>query len=256
MYDVTGQQAVPNPASNDFTPLNLAYSRGESITPRTRNVQADKSTKTREHSVKPPVPLRPKSITKNSESPRTQQHKVQDQHTDQRQTTPIREQRLPPKHAQLSNLGSKATIHSYQHKDSQPTHSTTDIVLPPPPQFQEGNICTALAADQPSYGDYELLSEDSTYNCNIHPTVPPRASSRVHSINQTNYHHRIPVDQLETRIHDNLTVSSQSKENEVKPAVSARRYVYPAHINGYSNSNNMYKHSTHISHHHQYSTEL
>ncbi|KAF6019722.1 hypothetical protein EB796_021950 [Bugula neritina] len=135
-------------------------------------------------------------------------------------------------------------------------NNTNDIVLPPPPQFQENT--TPLAAQYPSYGDYEVLSPDASYQFNGHPLTPP---SYV-PYNQYNYHQKIAVDQLGNSLNEKLMFSKEHNSSSTNnntgltysPLVSHNINGFPTQSWHYDSKSPGRGHT--VSHHHQYSTEL
>lgn len=275
---------IPN---NDFTPLTTACDHNTLPTPRGRPPVRSKPVLSRSHSQserdyrqRPQVPQRPQTAQRNNNNstsnievkekgpapkpkvrPRgksvdrmtTERRKVYDTYVQPPQPTIQSKKIVPPPRMPKPQM-TKSTTHQRIQKPQdksnyQCAESTTDIVLPPPLEFQEPT--SVLATDKPSYGDYELLSPEAQYErCVLHPTLPrnSQADSNL-TYNQMRYHQN-----LHSSNSDSSTNSSvNSPGNGYK---QADRY------NGHSpNDLNMYKHNpnyarTLINHRHQYSTEL
>lgn len=269
-------RAVPTPAThNDFTPLKLACPR-DGATPSPRPATAKpvssvhRSMKPNEYQVKPPVPSRPKKFTDDQHN---LNHGLQDVTMTERLAVPANERlavpaaerlaipvaerlavpaepKVPPKRAPFHKTKETVVIPQSSENSHAGQFRTNDIVLPPPPQFQEGS---GLPNQQPSYGDYELLSPDSSYPCNVKPTVTSRRSP---SVTQNGYHHRVAVDQLQTNLRDKLNVASKSN----KPQTNVNGLGYsPYYSNGLSSHDTRSKanqRTRFVSHQCQYSTEL
>lgn len=272
-----------NSSNNDFTPLQLACSDGGGGAPlrslsrsQSSTTNATSNTRHLKQSPKPPVPQRSKkpAIVENPSH-----LKFREQTSNQPQniapnyesTIPSREKRIPVKRVSVQSpqeqtitvtpkrYGNKPAAAERSHiKQSETAEgvSTGEIVLPPPPEFQE-ITATPLSTPYPSYGDYELLSSDAQYEYPVN-TLPPFSNNlKINSKNEEQYNGSLVTQQLETMFTDSVKVTPYTK-----PHAKIRNYGYSTtnKVNGFSAS--MYRgavnqeNTQYASPHYQYSTEL
>lgn len=231
---------MPSPGATCSKPVSAI--RTHSVKPQANN--------------KPPVPLRPRKPVTNNGEIRTLQQTAVVSHGVQ-STTPLREPKIPPK--RITTYNTKDALQSPRLPINS-NDCADDIVLPPPPEFQGGTGSSAILNEQPSYGDYELLSPDSSYHCNIHPIASPRSLPQTHANNQNSYH-RIAVENLQRNLRDNLKASSPeyTKTNSSQPSGKGLKYPPPyshSRPNDIRNNTRENLRTNFINHRHQYSTEL
>ncbi|XP_067950187.1 uncharacterized protein [Watersipora subatra] len=182
---------------------------------------------------KPPVPHRTKKPVANSSD--TFKRPSDFRHVFNEQTIEVEHRSLPTyKTGYPPPMGSDP---SNQRKDYSSTNFTmsqvlSDIVLPPP-EFQEGNG-SALATQQPSYGDYEVLLQDCV--------IPSPALSQAHH----------NAGNLMTPFKDSASVKQQ---NTTRTQSTNQLVGNPhGHSSGMRSHNRKFVAAAY--HQHQYSTEL
>lgn len=103
-------------------------------------------------------------------------------HADNNHNQIVPPPRLKKPHA--TTLPSKLT-NPKEVTTSNTSYFSTDIVLPPPAEFMGST--THLATNQPSYGDYELLSPEAQYEkCDLHPTLSTQSTTESNHIYNKN----------------------------------------------------------------------
>lgn len=265
--DTSIQSKATSPSSSDFTPLKLACYNKETRKSQEREITPSK----------PPVPVRSKKLVlKDNQKLLTSVEKTNPNYEKTAATNNVLNisapksaqektlappPRLIPIKVNCNSSGSSSTSSVTTVKplpSSSAEVSSNDILLAPPPEFQESvnDPVLALASQHPSYGDYELLSQDVQYNCATQPISTARTNALLAEQNnnqKNNFHQRVSIDQLQTHKVDSGT---HTHGNTTRNYSQTRK-----HFSEYSYQQNLYpvpsmRHVTIINHQHQYSTEL